>query len=104
MIYEGIPTDLIIFSNERIEHPIGTLGLLSINHLLIVIMSSDFWRNNNRGRICLQQDFEGIKRVVPEDNLDDVFNLGVYKIIKSMGLGTPGTHHNNIPALVGQTC
>ena len=43
LIYDGIPKDLILFCNDRIELPIQTLAFLGITAPIIVILSNEFW-------------------------------------------------------------
>ncbi|XP_055329697.1 LOW QUALITY PROTEIN: uncharacterized protein LOC129582249 [Paramacrobiotus metropolitanus] len=106
MIYDGIPKDLIVFGNDRIDQPITSLGLLGVNHPMIVIMSSDFWRNleparGGEPRIHLVDDGKGVRRVEPEAHLERVYNTPVYEDIKEFQLGiTPITHHDNLELLV----
>ncbi|XP_055329716.1 uncharacterized protein LOC129582259 [Paramacrobiotus metropolitanus] len=107
MIYEGIPRDLIIFGNDRIDLPITSLGLLGVNNPMIVIMSSDFWRNlepvnGGRQRIHLVENEQKVRRVQPVEDLDLVYNLPVYEDIQQFHLGTPITHHDNIELLVNK--
>ncbi|XP_055329972.1 uncharacterized protein LOC129582483 [Paramacrobiotus metropolitanus] len=107
MIYEGIPKDLIVFGNsDRIQLPIMTLGLLGVNHPMIVIMSSDFWRklepkDDDDQPIHLVEDHNGIRRVEPEKHLKRVYNMSVYDEIREYQLGTtPITHHDDLELLV----
>ncbi|XP_055345636.1 uncharacterized protein LOC129593380 [Paramacrobiotus metropolitanus] len=104
MIYEGIPKDLIIFGNDRIDLPVTSLGVLGVNYPMIVIMSSDFWKNYEplaRGRQKIHLvDNGGVRRVEPDEDLDYVYNLAVYDEIKEFHLGTPITHHDNLDELV----
>ncbi|OWA52251.1 hypothetical protein BV898_16709 [Hypsibius exemplaris] len=109
MIYDGIPKDLIIFGNDRIDIPLTNLGLLGINNPMIVMMFGDFWqkyepRKGGRQRIHLLDDSNGVRRVQPVEDLDLVYNLDVYADIKEFGRGTPITHHDNIDALVRDRC
>ena len=67
---------------------------------MIIIMSSDFWKHYNKKRIHLLEEANGFKRVVPDDDLDMVYNLDVYEDIIKLGLGKPITHHNNLESLV----
>ncbi|OQV22020.1 hypothetical protein BV898_04230 [Hypsibius exemplaris] len=109
MIYDGIPKDLIIFGNDRIDIPLTNLGLLGINNPMIVMMFGDFWqkyepRKGGRQRIHLLEDNHGVRRVQPVEDLDMVYNLDVYADIKEFGRGTPITHHDNLDGLVRNRC
>ena len=101
LIYEGIPQDVILVStNDRVEHAITAMGLLGINHPLIVIMSNEFWRRYNRKKIELEQDKDGVRRATSADDLEEIYNLEVYKSITDLGLGTPLTHHDDIKGMI----
>ncbi|XP_055332393.1 uncharacterized protein LOC129584283 isoform X2 [Paramacrobiotus metropolitanus] len=105
LIYHGMPKDIIVFSNDRVDLPVTTLGLLGITNPMFVIMSSDFWRNHQspvggRPRIELVEDCRGVRRVFPESDLEHVYNLPVYRDIEEYHLGTPITHHTDIEELV----
>ncbi|XP_055339091.1 uncharacterized protein LOC129588752 [Paramacrobiotus metropolitanus] len=105
MIYEGIPKDLVVFSNERIDLPVTTLGLLGISRPMIVVMSSDFWKSyqpkpGTEPQIHLVPNQDGVRLVHPEAELANVYNFPVYDEIRQFELGTPITHHDDIDALV----
>ncbi|XP_055329755.1 uncharacterized protein LOC129582287 [Paramacrobiotus metropolitanus] len=106
MIYDGIPKDLIVFGNDRIQLPIMSLGLLGVNNPMIVMMSSEFWRNlepedEDDQPIHLVEDAKGVRRVEPEKDLRRVYNMKVYAEIKKHQLGTtPITHHDDLESLV----
>ncbi|XP_055339032.1 uncharacterized protein LOC129588710 [Paramacrobiotus metropolitanus] len=105
LIYDGIPRDLIIFSNERIDLPVTSLGLVGINNPMFVVMSSAFWSNyglraDNPRKINLIQDERGVRRIQPEENLGAAYNMEIYRIIREEGLGTPLTHHDNLEDMV----
>ncbi|XP_055339035.1 unconventional myosin-X-like [Paramacrobiotus metropolitanus] len=107
MIYEGIPTDLIIFGNDRIDLPVTSLGLLGITNPMIVIMSSDFWKlyqppNGGEQKIHLVEKADGTRYVEPEKDLEYVYNLPVYEDIEEFHLGKPITHHDDIQLLVSR--
>ncbi|XP_055332381.1 uncharacterized protein LOC129584278 [Paramacrobiotus metropolitanus] len=105
MIYEGIPKDLIMFSNDRIDLPINSLGLLGINNPLIVVMSSDFWKlyqstPGGKQKIHLRENAQGVRMVEPAEDLEYVYNMPVYEDIRAFHLGMPVTHHDDIEAIV----
>ncbi|OWA50921.1 hypothetical protein BV898_15422 [Hypsibius exemplaris] len=106
MIYDGIPGDIILFTNDRIDVPLTNLGLLGINTPMIVIMNNTFWQKyepKEEGRakkIHLEEDASGVKRVTPEGDLRKVYNLEAYKDIKTFGRGFPITHHDDIQSMV----
>jgi len=102
-VYEGIPSDIIGFTNSRVELMVSALGVLGITTPMIVIIKSEtFWKLHNKKRIILGVDSKGCRRVQPEDDLDDVYNLDTYKVIKDMSLAKPITHHDDIDELVKQ--
>ncbi|OWA55067.1 hypothetical protein BV898_19452 [Hypsibius exemplaris] len=106
MIYDGIPGDIILFGNDRIDVPLTNLGLLGINTPMIVMMNSTFWKNyepKQQGRaktIHLEDDSFGVKRVTPELDLEKVYDMDAYEDIKKFGRGFPITHHDDIQGLV----
>ena len=105
LIYTGIPKDLIIFGNDRIEQASTILGLLGIINPMTVIMSSDFWKNyappeGRRKRINVIESGKGARRVDPEEDLEMVYNMDIYRQIEKMNIGTPVTHHDDIDKLV----
>ncbi|XP_055347896.1 uncharacterized protein LOC129595018, partial [Paramacrobiotus metropolitanus] len=93
LIYDGIPQDLIVFTNDRVDLPITTLGLLGINNPMLAIMSSDFWRNleGQDPRIHITEE-ERVRRV---DALDLVYDLRMYEEIREFNLGIPVTHRRS---------
>ncbi|XP_055353870.1 uncharacterized protein LOC129599613 [Paramacrobiotus metropolitanus] len=105
MIYEGIPADLIVFGNDRIDLPAIALGSLGINNPMIVIMSSHFWKlyeppSGAQKRIHLVETRDGVRLVEPEADLEFIYSLPVYEDIKKFHLGTPITHHENLELLI----
>ncbi|OWA55068.1 hypothetical protein BV898_19453 [Hypsibius exemplaris] len=75
LIYDGIPRDLILFGNDRIDVPLTNLGLLGINNPMLVLMFGDFWqkyepRHGQTQTIHLAEDERGVRRVEPEEDLD----------------------------------
>ena len=100
MIYEGIPHDFIMFSTDRVEHAITALGLVGVNHPLIVIMSNQFWKSYADGRLTLRSGRNGVRKVAPDKNLRDIYDMDAYKTIAELNMGTPITHHDNIDKLI----
>ena len=94
MIYEGLPKDLIIFTNERIAPPITVLMSAGIKNPLIVALSNEVWNNIDDNKVNLVSSTNGFREVVPPSDLDKVYQETVYKKVQCLGMGTPVTHHN----------
>ena len=102
LIYEGIPNDIIIFNNDRINTPINALAVMGVINPMIVMMSSEFWANYGRQKIHLIESANKVKRVQPVDDLYMVYKLEAYEDVKELSIGTPITHHDNLEELVAR--
>lgn len=98
-IYEGMPRDIIIFNNDRIERPLTGLGLVGVINPMIVMMNSTFWKEHNKNRINLLKNGKGVHLVTPAEDLDKVYDLETYNQIKELNMGTPITHHDDVRAV-----
>ncbi|XP_055334997.1 uncharacterized protein LOC129586038 [Paramacrobiotus metropolitanus] len=104
MIYDGIPKDLIIFGNDRVQQAFTALASWGVMVPMIAIMSGEFWKKvepPQGGKVIITLTDTGrIRKITPESDLHEAYDLTAYKVIRDIKLGEPVTHHDDIDHLV----
>lgn len=80
LIYTEFPSDIIIFTNDRVMQPI------------IVILHSNFWKLYNKRKIELDDN----NYVKDKEDLEYIYNLDAYNKINKLNIGSTVTHEDNI--------
>jgi len=102
-LYEGFPSEMICFSNRRVQLVITAISTLGLPPPLIVdIQSQTFWRHLERKKIHLETDKNGVRRVQPLEDLDLIYDFDTYNMMDNLGVGKGITHQDNIEELVKQ--
>jgi hypothetical protein len=108
----GLPTDVIVFGNDRMKLPLEYLATLGISHPMMVIMHDSAWdrlepADGSKPTIRLQQKSPNtVRRVVStagdmseEKCLNYLYNQAAYRKLSSLSAKAV-THHDDLPALL----
>jgi len=104
LIYRGVPKDIIVFTGDRIMHPIVSLAEVGIVSPMLVSMHSTAWMMINVGAVHLEEDRsqtgKPVLRVKPESDLNKLYAIDDYAAFNEMAVCKPITHHDNVGELL----
>ena len=99
-----MPKDIIVFTGDRIMHPIVSLAEVGIVSPMLVSMNSAAWTRINAGKVHFEEELtetgKRMLRVTPESDLGELYALEDYDAFKEMGVCKPITHHDNIAVVL----
>jgi len=92
LLCKELPSDMILFSNDRVIPKLHSLSSSGITSLpIICCLNSTFWKDYNKGKIDTKDD----------NDMDMIYDLDTYRELRDT-LGVPVITHKNLILIEGR--